>query len=384
MNLDKKSLEPFVKKGIITNEQMESMLAESSLHTKTNFGDIISKIILIGSVLFGFGIITWIASNWDLIPDMLKITGTLFVILACYIGATKLKTNYDLPKVSEGVFLIGGLATGGLFALISQIYNIDSDSYSGILSIWFLAILLPTYLFNSRMLSILTAVLFSASTATFIIEHVGNNYEFKYIALVLLTQILVFMIGGLHYKFKEHFEIGHLYRLVSLTVGTLALLVMTFSGDWYYDYGNKAVELFQPILFYPILGIIFLTIVNYFGEFTKKIHFHQTNILLIVISIVAYLQMVLTGDNAYWAYFALNVLFIFSLIFTLYVSVIEKNKSIMNFGIIVSCLYIFSKAISWLEMLNGYVFFMAIGLIFILVGYTFERIRKNLISQINQ
>jgi uncharacterized membrane protein len=385
MSLDKKSLEHCVTKGIIIPTQMEQMLREDSVYNKTNFGDLVSKIILIGSVLFGFGIITWIATNWESIPDIVKICGTLLVIFASFWTAEYVTNKLRYMKVGEGVYLIGGFAIGGLFALISQIYNLDTGKYSGLLLMWFVATLAPLYLFRSRMLSILVSVLFSATATTYILEQISYNTRFEHIALVVLSQIVIFLVGGFHYKYNETQEIGRLFRVTSIIFGTISFLLLTFSFDMYssYPYYNlKSVE--NYIYLYPIVLVLLLTFLSYIYKVFVVKEFHYVNVFLSLLSLLLYATLVGTLMDGYTNYVLLNLTFILALVLTLYISVIRKDKTIMNFAVLVSCMYIFAKSISWLEMLNGYVFFMSIGLIFILVGYVFEKIRRELLEKINQ
>ncbi|WP_373820267.1 GDYXXLXY domain-containing protein [Glaesserella sp.] len=97
---------------------------------------------LLGAGLFSSGVITWIAANWDKTTKFQKLTGsqillTLLVIIGIWLYQREAK-NQPAEKFKYKAALLwfcAAVITGGLFALIGQIYQTGADPWQ-LFALW--------------------------------------------------------------------------------------------------------------------------------------------------------------------------------------------------------------------------------------------------------
>jgi uncharacterized membrane protein len=119
LNTKRQELEVLVNKGVITTLQMQRLLedevskAESEAGKDTTSitsggsGDVMQKIITFGAVLVGLGIILFIGTNWEVIPDAVKTMMLFVVVIASYMLGVFLRDSKNLFRTGEAVMLIG-------------------------------------------------------------------------------------------------------------------------------------------------------------------------------------------------------------------------------------------------------------------------------------
>ena len=147
----------WVEKGLITSQQAGRLLAEvpdlpagHSLPTRI--------LIVFSALLFGLGIISFFAFNWQAMPKWLKLA-TVFTAFISVHGAGFI--NGRLPEkktISEFFHLLGTFLFGVAIVLIAQIYHIDEHFPNGIL-LWSFGALLMAYGLNSTPQMLFYAVL---------------------------------------------------------------------------------------------------------------------------------------------------------------------------------------------------------------------------------
>lgn len=86
-------------------------------------------VALLGAALGGFGIILWIAANWDTLGRMGR-----FVLLQGFIAAMCLGA-WQRPALRAPMGLLALLATGGLFAYFGQTYQTGADTWQ-LFALW--------------------------------------------------------------------------------------------------------------------------------------------------------------------------------------------------------------------------------------------------------
>ncbi len=134
----------WVTAGLIDTPLAQKLLEYSADHStrphRNLFGVIVSAIaglfILTGSILI-------IAENWQEVPRLVKLLGSLGMFAGFQYAGFRWKHHADSIRrgLAEGFLLVGGGMIMGTIALVSQIYNLDSRPASGVL-LWF-ALLLP-------------------------------------------------------------------------------------------------------------------------------------------------------------------------------------------------------------------------------------------------
>ncbi|MDC3417236.1 DUF2157 domain-containing protein [Aquibacillus salsiterrae] len=112
----KKESRKWVQEGIITEEQKDKILG---LYPKRN-GRVL--LLLFASLFIGLGFLTFIASNWSLIPDLAKMTIILFFMLGFYLIGEHVYRNRT-ETVGICLIIIGLFVFGAGIFLTGQLYN---------------------------------------------------------------------------------------------------------------------------------------------------------------------------------------------------------------------------------------------------------------------
>lgn len=94
-------------------------------------------LLWLAALLIGVGIIMFIAANWARAGNMLKIGGVEAAMLLC---AAVAHWQRHRPEARNAALLAGAFATGGLLALVGQIYQTGADT-SVLFGAWALAML---------------------------------------------------------------------------------------------------------------------------------------------------------------------------------------------------------------------------------------------------
>ncbi|MEK7069917.1 MAG: DUF2157 domain-containing protein, partial [Patescibacteria group bacterium] len=88
----------------------------------------VTKIIaIIGAILVGAGIFSFVAANWQEIGKFFKILIILGSMLASYYGGWILKEKYHRVKTGEALILLGSIIYGAGIFLIGQMFNIRAN-----------------------------------------------------------------------------------------------------------------------------------------------------------------------------------------------------------------------------------------------------------------
>lgn len=191
----------WVKKDIITNEQYEEILKQYP-KSERGFG----VLPILGSILIGLGILSFIAANWQDIPSLLRLGLIIVVMCGFYFGGAMLERR---GQHNTGVALIGiGLLSfgAGIF-LVAQMYNLVSNNVFSFL-VWAVAGLCLLYLYRSRYLFIITVL----------ILNVAQFYSLLNFGKFSISALL-FVLIGLGYDAIRSRDGG----LAALTAATLVI-----------------------------------------------------------------------------------------------------------------------------------------------------------------
>lgn len=194
----------WVKQNIISDRQFEQILAQYD-HKQQG----LSILTVLGSILIGLGILSFIAANWQEIPQLLRLGLVAVIMCSFYIGGSAL---YERGHANTGTALlgIGLLSFGAGIFLIAQMYHLTSNSVSSFL-VWSASGLALLYLYGSRYLFIVTAVILNIAQFYSMMQF----HSYSYLALLFT----IFGLGYYVLRTKDHL-------LASLTV--VSLLIQSF------------------------------------------------------------------------------------------------------------------------------------------------------------
>ena len=103
---------------------------------------------ILGAVLFGFAVISFVAANWNAMSKLARLLLLLAALWGCYGGAAWLFAR-RLGVFAHAAVLAGIAVFGAGIALIAQMYHMDAHPPDGILA-WALGALLAAVLVRSN------------------------------------------------------------------------------------------------------------------------------------------------------------------------------------------------------------------------------------------
>ncbi len=193
----KDELEGWQKDGVIESSQAEAIMRRYGIEKKTyKHGNVITALSTLAVILIGVGIILFFASNWELIPDPIKIVLLLSATFSAYYAGYVMrfeKQNY--PMAGHALTFLGSILVGASIFLIGQIFNINVEAHWLIL-LWFIAISPMGYVFDSRPTIGLNILTFTSWLALSVSS--GYRGMSSPLLLYLLFGIALYSIGQLH------------------------------------------------------------------------------------------------------------------------------------------------------------------------------------------
>lgn len=187
-------------------------------------------IILVGSILFGIGLIIFIASNWETISGQVKLMVTFSLsLISLLLGYwLKYRPRNPLPILGEGLLLVASLIWGATIIFLSQNYHVSGANNYILTFIWGATIFPIAWWFKSDPVYYLSYFLLFLSGIL-----LGNLKELPTYYFLLLA-LLPFLLTSEDKRYKW------------IPISILALFMPVFT--YFPLYG----------IFYLLLGFIFI------------------------------------------------------------------------------------------------------------------------------
>ncbi len=382
---NKKQIEQWFREGTITGEQADKMLSDSIAYRKEQTSNkIVGSMSTIGSVLLGIGALLFVASNWVVIPDLIKILilvgSTLSAFWAGYYFQYQ---RQNLPKTGAALIFLGALLFGATVFLIAQMYNINVDNYV-LVSVWILGVLPFVYVLSSPSIAGLVALLFYVWVGLFALRGMGISHFlgdlFRLPALYLISGVLMFGIGTMHYLPEKMKSVARVYRLAGIKVVMFSLFLLTFrSFSGFHEYSGllsgtpeaSSQFVFSFVLF-SILALLLVVVALFFNPSKSNTGILENSTAFFLVGLVSIFFFFPATTNIYVLLFNLVLAgIIFTLLFTGYK---KEDIQIINTGMFWLTALIFARYFDFFwGFLPRSVFFMVGGLVLVLGGIVFEK-----------
>lgn len=382
--IDEKLIRKWLSERTINQSQAAKMLADVNRYKKeTRSNKLIIAISTIGAILLGLGAILFIASNWQELPDLVKV---LLLVgstgLAYYFGYHFKVQKQNLPMVGSSLLFLGALLFGATVILVSQIYNINANNHILVL-IWLIGILPLVYALRSMPIAALASLLFYLWIGLFFSKN-NQWWFFDFlgrfsIILFISCSVMIFAIGGLHYLSGRLNDVARGYRLAGLKMLMVCLFLLTFewfsripshSIDWYSDVKGQIVA---GIVIFSILAII-ITMINWFFNKQSK---YEGPLSLGIVALTLIFFYYPSATSIYVVLF--NLLFAALTIFFIYLGYNDEDIRLVNLGMLWLAIFLIAKYFDWFwDLLEKSVFFLVGGLILVLGSIALERKRRQI------
>lgn len=388
--IDDKLIDKWLKEGLINKSQAKRMLLDVSKGKKeASSNKLIIAASTIGSILLGIGAILFIASNWEKIPSIGKtiiLVGSTFA--AYYVGYLFRYQKQNLPKVGAALMFLGALLFGATVILIAQIYNLNANTYVLVL-IWLVGILPLVYALQSMPIAGLAALLFFIWVGLFFSPQLSGWFWFfdsewfifNLPTLYLVSSIMLFSVGGLHYFSNKLKDVARIYRIGALKVFLVSLFFLTFNfisqADSYYPQNKQIPQQFMiGFVSFSIIAII-LSVVNWFFNKSERTSMLEGPVGIGFVAIALVFFFYPSTTKIYVLLF--NLLLAGFILLLLYTGYQREDMKLVNMGMFWLAVFIVVKYFDWFwDLLDRSLFFIVGGLILVLGGIVLEKKRRQI------
>jgi len=190
-----------------TKKSFESDKADNQSRT-------IKIVAIIGAVLIGAGIFSFIASNWEEMTRALKVSVILIAMAISYGAAWFVREKYKMEKTGGALLLLGSIIYGSGIFLVAQMFHIRANWPDGFL-LWMLGSLamgLAMDSYASYRLAIIMGIVAVIGHPFGIIGPFGtfNSFLLTSSFLLLISAVATFVIGikirkGIPVEFKDYY-----------------------------------------------------------------------------------------------------------------------------------------------------------------------------------
>ncbi|MCK9467678.1 MAG: DUF2157 domain-containing protein [Candidatus Absconditabacterales bacterium] len=129
-----KRIEEIKQKGIITQQQSDSIADYYNNKNEYGIFSFSSIISLFGAILIGASVILFISSNWNEFGKWTRFLILNSFLIFSYIIGFVLYNYTNRKKTGTSIVFLGNIVFGASIFLVAQIFNIQSKYSNGILA----------------------------------------------------------------------------------------------------------------------------------------------------------------------------------------------------------------------------------------------------------
>lgn len=348
----KKELQRHTQNSLITDEQKQSILNSYEIaESRLNF---IRILLLIGSILIGLGVLSFVASNWQYMTNPLKFGLILLLFLGVNLVSFKLSDSY--PRISQNLLYLGALVYGAGIFLVGQMFHLGGH-FTGAFLLWGIGVLPMSVLFKEKLLFLFVHFLFLIYLNGFF-SIMGTSFPYYIILIIPILYYLNRFFGN-------------------AKIGTFANNLLLLNTILYLGFELELTPIFVFFILFAV-GLVMM-----FGpiRFNQDVFRIQGNIVMGIAGLM------ITIDDAWielyhkynWdlasAISPTVLSTVFAILYLTFLFYLVKRKSLVS--LVFVCLTIFRYYVdTMLDFMPKSIFFITGGLILLGFGYYFERLRK--------
>ncbi|SEP82576.1 DUF2157 domain-containing protein [Piscibacillus halophilus] len=383
--------EQWVNEGIIRPEQRDAIMS------RYKGRDRLSLIFFLSALLIGLSCLSFVAANWQVIPELIRMLIIILFMVGFYILGHVFEQRANpyygmisyvvaLSIFGAGIFLVGQmyhytmnsvfafivwaivayllyLSRPYFFIFLSGLAIVTVGAIYGLANMhafdwWLFALFVIGYgsivlIQNNRLISYFFAISYSIQLMGYTMDYLGSYYWFSVFGLLLYLFGLV--------VYKEQISIP--FRRTPLVIMFGLLLIQTLIFE--FSYRPEVHVVFCLIL--TVMLIIAIVMIS------------RKNHLLKLSQLVIFLPIFLAGDLS--QFLAYIVLYVFSvgMILDGYQSDHERRFHFGTGAFLLTTLTVYVQ-VAW-GFLNQSLFFLLGGIILFFIGFLLERKRKTMTGQ---
>jgi uncharacterized membrane protein len=432
----RKELPHWLEQGWITEAGAAQILQEQSGRSRHSVS---TAFAMLGVLLFGSGVITFFAANWDEISKITKLILLFGAMWGALAAAAWCRSHAMRLWLSEAVVLLAVIMFGANIMLIAQIYHIDAHYPDGVLT-WALGALLTAWLLRSRtafLAAIVLATLWSGMEAIgfhrfhwpFLLVFAAlvwlmysNRWRYmlhplmlafllwslfctasftwwdRHLHLVYLTQsyflfYLTLFLGGMHLALTKRTAVyAEVVQKYAAFAAIAAFFVLTFPrflearywGVAGIEYRGQAQDLWLWVtvaLLAALAGLALWHRKRAMALQRHGSHYYWGLGLLAVILAIMVANLFVFGESGGAVAVVFNLLFFAALVWLIYFGMQEGDRHLVNMAFAFFAAALLARYFdTFWELLDRSLFFMAGGALLVGLGIFFERQRRRMLA----
>ena len=383
--MNKVLVQKWLDNGLINREQAEQMLADILEDRKERRSSkFIIAVSIIGAVLLGISAILFIAANWEVLTNGVKMLVLLGATGAAYTTGYILKyRSGEFTRVGGALLFLGALLFGATVMLTAQIYHINANHHILVL-IWLIGVVPLVYAMRTAPAALLASGLFFLWLWLYVSMSPGFGFGPSGTQLFAASALTLLGFGGLHYLLEGMERVARSYRIVALTVGMAALFLITFR-DYSQMYPEMPQEFMEPQTEYLVASILAILAFLFNWVLRKDTPFivleSLTGIgLILLLSILHFFP---STTLVYVIVF--NLLFACLALLFIYYGYARGDMRVVNKGIFWLAVFLIARYFDWFwGLMDRALFFLIGGIILVAGGIVLEKQRRRIRSSFGQ
>jgi uncharacterized membrane protein len=384
--------EKWVAEGLITGEQAAALRARyegSDAATAESRSRATSVLAVIGAIAVGFGVIGFIAANWEGISHGLRLALLTIAISGAYAGAYHFRERTrSHPRIGEALYLLGVLLFGAALFLVGQMYNVEAHDPLALL-IWAAAAVSLAIVVRSPPLTWAALLIFSGwigfEAGTSIDDSDGSFSALPVIAVLYGGALYGFGTAGvtrIREPWLEETGFAPAARRLGLVLMVSGLFVFTFVGATN-ELGGSARELAGALQ----AGLVVLAALALAGAAalaTSGRPSARYEAGALVVAVVTLLVSAYAGGNGDLYALVFNLLLAAVALGIIYVGYLSEEPWLVNFGVVVVAADLIARYfdVFW-SALPRSVGMIGAGVLILGIAFVLERQRKQLLTRMD-
>ncbi|WFU10428.1 DUF2157 domain-containing protein [Rhizobium sp. CB3090] len=195
-----RDLKIWVDKGLVDAPAAAAILSEyDSRPASFSLGRVLA---VMAALLVGVAILLFVASNWEAIPRVVRLSGLIALIWAFYLGGAYSFTRGH-PILASAVLILGTMSFGGAMSLVGQMYNMSGDDLT-MMIVWFAVASIAATLFRSSAQVALAGFLAWGFCGFYLWDHYDQWYGLMPWAPPVMAAVLIALVRYVNAPRSRH------------------------------------------------------------------------------------------------------------------------------------------------------------------------------------
>jgi uncharacterized membrane protein len=383
--------EAWVADGIVTAEQAAAIRSRYADVREERRGSATTALAVIGAIAVGFGVIGFVAANWEEMSHGVRLALLTAVVAGSYAAGFHLRDRTgSRPRVGEALYLLGVLLFGASLFLVGQMYHVEAHDPFALL-LWAGGAIATAVVVRSRAIAATAVLIFTAWVGFefgLALDDAGSNTWAAFpVVAVFYGGALYGLATAAQERIREHWFASSGFpesgRGVGLPVAAAGLFVFTFA-DAADELGRAGDELSGFLL----TGLLLLAALALAGAAALALSRrpsgrYEAGMLVIVIGAMV-VATLLGGNGDAWA-ILFNILFAAVALGIIYAGFLSDEAWLVNLGVVFVAVDLVARYfdVFW-SALPRSVGMIGAGLLVLGIAYVLERQRKRLLARMGE